>query len=93
MSKKRRKFGIEFKTKVVLEILQERESLEFLSKKYELHPSQLSQWKQEALSNFSKVFLKDKSEVKEKEKEQELKQLYQVIGQQKIEIEYLKKNL
>jgi transposase len=93
MSKKRRKFGIEFKTKVVLEILKERESLEILSKKYELAPSQLSQWKQEALSNFSKVFLKDKSEGTAKEKEQELKQLYQVIGQQKIEIEYLKKNL
>jgi len=61
MKNKCRKFGADFKTKVILEVLKERESLESLSKKYELHPSQLFQWKQEAMSNFSKIFSKEQT--------------------------------
>jgi transposase-like protein len=84
---------MDFKAKVVLEVLKERESLEALSKRYELHPSQLSAWKQEVMSNFSKVFVKESSTTKEKDKGLEIKRLYQMIGEQKMEIEYLKKNV
>ncbi|MDD4198076.1 MAG: transposase [Paludibacter sp.] len=42
MSTTRRKFSKEFKSKVVLDSLKERETLESLAKKYELTPTQLS---------------------------------------------------
>jgi transposase len=43
MSKQsRRKFTSAFKTKVVLESLKERSSVEELSKKYEVHPTQIN---------------------------------------------------
>ncbi|MFV0470669.1 MAG: transposase [Paludibacteraceae bacterium] len=45
MSTIRRKFSKEFKSKVVLESLKERESLESLAKKYELQPTQISLWR------------------------------------------------
>ncbi|GAE15864.1 hypothetical protein JCM6292_2211 [Bacteroides pyogenes JCM 6292] len=45
MSTTRRKFSTEFKVKVVLESLKERETLESLAKKYELLPTQISAWK------------------------------------------------
>lgn len=45
MSTTRRKFSIEFKKKVVLEALKERETVESLGKKFELQPSQISLWK------------------------------------------------
>ncbi|MDD2345702.1 MAG: transposase [Bacteroidales bacterium] len=45
MSTKRRKFSKEFKSKVVMEALKERETLESLAKKYELQPTQISLWK------------------------------------------------
>ena len=45
MSTTRRKFNKEFKAKVVLESLKERETLESLAKKYELQPAQISAWK------------------------------------------------
>lgn len=91
MSTKRRKFSIEFKKKVVLEALKERETIESLAKKYELQPSQISLWKAEALSNFEQVFSK-------KSKQQEtpdvdVNGLYVQIGQQKVEIDFLKKKL
>ena len=47
----RRKFSKEFKSKVVLEALKERTTIEQLAKKYELQPSQISLWKSQALSN------------------------------------------
>jgi transposase-like protein len=52
----RRKFSKEFKSKVVLEALKERETLEGLGKKYELEPTQISLWKTQAMRNFSIFF-------------------------------------
>ncbi|MFV0472576.1 MAG: transposase, partial [Paludibacteraceae bacterium] len=56
MSTTRRKFSKEFKSKVVLESLKERESLEILAKKYELQPTQISQWRSQAMQNFGNLF-------------------------------------
>ena len=49
MLKIRRTFSKEFKSKVVLESLKEKETIEFLAKKYELLPTQISIWKAEAI--------------------------------------------
>ena len=46
MKQTRRKFEPSFKAKVALEALKERETLQQLALKYELHPNQISQWKQ-----------------------------------------------
>jgi transposase len=37
----RKKYSIQFKTKVVLEALKERDSLSTLAQKFELHPQQI----------------------------------------------------
>ena len=41
MSRTRRTFGKDFKSKVVLEALKEKETIEVLAKKYDLLPSQI----------------------------------------------------
>jgi len=41
----RRKFMIDFKTKVVLESLKELSSIEQLAKKFEVHRTQINSWK------------------------------------------------
>lgn len=92
MSHNRRKFSKEFKTRVVLEALKERETIEALAKKYELQPTQISLWKAQALKNFSAVFSKESSDEKIKEA-QDVQNLYAQIGQQKVEIDFLKKKL
>ena len=87
----RRKFSKEFKSKVVLEALKERETIEQLAKKYELQPSQISLWKSQALNNFGNVFQAEPSY--EKAKAIDTEKLYAQIGQLKVENDFLKKNL
>jgi transposase len=85
----RRKFSVQFKTKVVLECLKERHSLAELAQKYELHLNQISSWKREFLDRAEQVFLKGKRSVKS-ETEQEKDRLLKTIGQLKIENDFLK---
>ncbi|MFN2396882.1 MAG: transposase [Bacteroidales bacterium] len=90
--KSRRKFTAEFKSKVVLEALQERESITELAKKYSLNVEQINKWKREFKAKAALIFTSDlqtKDELAEKEKQR----LYETIGQQKVEIDFLKKAL
>ena len=91
MSLTRRRFSKEFKTKVVLESLKERQSLEVLAKKHELLPGQIATWKAIALKNFGNVFSTDPPEAKEKGVDSQV--LYAQIGQLKVENDWLKKKL
>ncbi len=92
MSKQtRRKFTAEFKTKVVLEALKERQTIETLSKTYELHPNQITTWKKEFLLKASVVF--DAKESGSKSIEPDTEKLYAQIGQLKVENDFLKKKL
>lgn len=90
--KSRRKFTPEFKAKVVLDALQERESITVLAAKYSLNAEQINKWKREFKAKAALVFsseLKPQDELAEKEKQK----LYETIGQQKVEIDFLKKAL
>jgi transposase len=89
--KSKRKFTAEFKAKVALDTLKERESVTALAKRYELHPNQINDWKKEFLSNASIVFTKSKVPPLLEDKEKQ--QLYQAIGQLKVENDFLKKAL
>jgi transposase len=92
--KSRRKFSAEFKTKVVLETLKERSTIEQLAKKYELHPTQINNWKKEFLANASVVFASDSDKSDDKQdQEKKIEELYAQIGKQKVQIDFLKKNL
>ena len=85
----RRKFTSTFKTRVVLEALKERSTLADLAQKYQLQTAQISAWKREFLDGASEVFDKGKKN-KKSEAELEKERLLKTIGQQKIEIDFLK---
>jgi len=51
--KKRKNYTSGFKTKVALEALQERETIQEIGKKYEVHPNQISTWKSQFFSGAS----------------------------------------
>ena len=91
MAQQRRKFKPEFKTKVVLEALKERETIEALAKKYELAPNQISTWKALALSNFKNVF--DAENKSDQKNSVDVDKLYSQIGKLQVENEFLKKKL
>jgi len=89
--KTRKKHTAEFKTKVVLEALSERYTIQELGRKYELHPNQITRWKNFFLENAKGVFNTGPDQEKKKEGDEE--KLYKIIGQQKVEIDFLKKAL
>ena len=88
----RRKFTSKFKTKVVLEALKEYQTLAELSRRYELQPQQISTWKREFVEGAESVFEKGTKSRKTEAEEKET-HLLQMIGQQKVEIDFLKKAL
>lgn len=90
----RRNFSAEFKAKVVIEALKERSTAEDIASKYEIHPNQLHLWKKEFLSKAANVFAPGEAPMKDqKQQEDFVEKLYAQIGQQKVEIEWLKKKL
>ena len=91
MSRTRRVFSKDFKSKVVLEALKEKETIEVLAKKFELLPNQISMWKSDAIKNISLLFSGEKLVVKKEVIPVE--KLYAEIGQLKMENDFLKKKL
>ncbi len=92
MSKQsRRKFTAEFKTKVVLEALKERSSIEELARKFEVHPTQINTWKREFLNKASDVFSKKDDE--SQKPEIDVEKLYAQIGHLQVQNDFLKKKL
>jgi len=92
MKKERRKFSAAFKTKVALEAIKEKETLQQLASKFEVHANQITQWKREFLESAEDIFSKKKSEEKVND-EQEKDALYNKIGRLQTEIDFLKKVL
>lgn len=89
----RRKFTAEFKSKVCIEAIKERQTIEALAKKYDLHPTQINTWKKEFLQNSPVVFEKDGATTNVTESEQLIQTLYAQIGELKVANDFLKKKL
>ncbi len=93
MKNKRRTFTKKFKLKVILEALKERSTVKELCQKYELHPNQISKWKQDFLDKAEEVMDSTGSKKEQEEEFKEQEKLYSKIGQLQMEIDYLKKRL
>jgi transposase-like protein len=78
---------------VVLEVLKEQKTLAQLSSEFELHATQISEWKKQVVSAMPSLFTEKKTIISEEEKEELTAPLYQQIGQLKVELDFLKKRL
>ena len=92
MKRKRRTFSVEFKLKVILSALQERETLTELAQKYDLHPNQISKWKTDFLENAAH-YMKPPDKQDKGEGQVEVSELYAKIGQLQMQLDFLKKKL
>ena len=63
-----------------------------LARKFDLIPQQICTWKREFLDNAEHVF-EGKRKSKKEEQDEKTDALLKVIGQQKVEIDFLKKAL
>ena len=79
-----------FKAKVALEALKEDKTSAELAGEYQVHPGQIRQWKQTAKEGLVGLF-NGKKKKEDKDKDELVQELYQQIGQQKVELDWLKK--
>ena len=86
----RKGFNAEFKSKVALEAIKEEKTIAELSSQYEVHRTQITDWRKRALCGVKEIF-KGKQEKVNKENEKLVDELYRQIGQLKVENEWLKK--
>jgi transposase len=87
--KSRRKYSSKFKGEVALAAIKGEETIASLAQQYNLHPTQIIKWKNEALKGFGNIF--EQGKTKDTDAAAEADYLERKIGQLTIEIDYLKK--
>lgn len=86
----RRRHSAEFKAKVALEAIKGERSVNELAGFYQVHPVQVAAWKKRATQGLAELFADGRG--KAQKGDLELKaELYQQIGQLKVELDFLKK--
>lgn len=91
--KTRKQYSAEFKTKVVLEILAEQETVNQIAAKYSISPVVLSRWKKEFLERATDVFKKGPTEAEKdlQQSKEHIAELERKVGQLTYEVDWLKK--
>ena len=93
MKKGRRNHNARFKAKVALEAIKGLKTISELASKYEVHPNQISQWKRQLVENLPALFTDKRAKRAAEDEAKEKAELYQQIGQLKVELDWLKKKL
>lgn len=90
MGRTRRKFTSEFKAKVALEALRDQKTVAQLASEFQVHASQITEWKKQLLSGASDVFGRQREQDAQGHEELTAR-LYQQIGKLQVELEWLQK--
>lgn len=86
----RKNHSASFKAQVALEAIKKEKTISQLSSEYGVHSNQVTQWRKRVLDELPGIF-SQKRKKKEKETEELQSELYQQIGQLKVELDWLKK--
>ena len=90
MRSMRKKYDAAFKAKVAVEAIKGESTVAELSSRYAVHANQISKWKREALKGLPDLF-SNKRRKADRHAEELQAELYQQIGQMKVELDWLKK--
>jgi len=90
MTDRRKSFTAEFKTRVALEAIKGHRTVSEIASDHGVHPHQITQWKKHAIEGLPEI-LSDRRQRRTKDQEELVSQLYQQIGQLKVELDWLKK--
>ena len=94
MSTQRKQYSAQFKARVALEALKEQSTLAELASRFEVHPTLIGQWKKQLREGGPRVFADRRQQEQRERADEELQaQLYQQIGQLKVELDWLKKKV
>lgn len=90
MAKKRRVYSAQFKFRLALEAAKGLSTVNQLAGDHEIHPNQLSRWKQQLMEEGETIFT-DRRKRHEREQAGLEKELYEQIGRLRMELAWLKK--
>jgi len=88
-----RHFGKEFKAKVAIEAIKGEKTINEIASIYEVHPGQVIKWKKLALEKLPEAMEDGRSKEARQAQPVDEEKLHQKIGQQAVEIDFLKKKL
>lgn len=91
MSVQRKRYSAEEKTRIAIEAIKGQKTLNELAAEYQVHPSQITQWKKQALEEITTGFSGGRGR-RARSEEALIASLYQEIGQLKVELDWLKKS-
>jgi putative transposase len=92
MTAQRKQYNGEVKARVAIEAIKGARTVNEIASAYGVHPVQVAKWKKQAMEALPRVLSRRRAE--SVKSEEELKsRLYQEIGQLKVELDWLKKNL
>ena len=86
----RKRHDAAFKAKVALEAAKGEKTIAQLSSEFGVHANQIRQWRKQLLEELPRLF-SDRRRKQEKDDEELRSELYQQIGQPKVELDWLKK--
>ena len=90
MATQRKNYGAEFKARVALEAIKGHKTINELVSHFGVHPTQINKWKRHLQTELPQIF-SNRREKREQDHEALQAQLYQQIGQLKVELDWLKK--
>ena len=91
MKAKRRRHDAEFKASVALEALKGIKTIQQISKEFDIHPVQVSEWKKTMAQGAASVFGSGSGKTEAEDFQRERVQLHAKIGQQAVELDWLTK--
>lgn len=92
MKRERKQHSAEMKAKVAVEAIRGMRTLGEIASEYQVHPTQITKWKKQALSGLSEVFSDGRA--RQDQADAQLQdRLYEEIGRLKFELDWLKKKL
>jgi putative transposase len=90
MQNKRRNHSAAFKAKVALAAAKGDKTIAELAGEYQVHPTQITKWKNQLLESLPEIFSR-RRQSSQQQRDELTAQLYQQIGQLKVELDWLKK--
>jgi len=90
MSTRRKNYSADFKAKVAIAAIKGQHTVNEVASQYGIHPNQVMTWKKQALAAIPDSFSTRRSSGAQADEELKA-QLYQQIGQLKVELDWLKK--
>jgi transposase len=88
----RKRYDKDFKAKIAIEAMKGDKTLQEISKRYEVHPNLVAQWKKQLIDLAAQLFEKaGKENTAAVDAARKADELYRQIGQLQVENDFLKK--